>query len=362
MTVFWGSTLILLLCLNAGLLFLLLQARRRNRRHGQAIADGIHRYQDAESRLAQALAGADLGWWEWDMVEDRILFNVVGLHMLGYQRDEIGLPMEKWQSLLHPEDLARRNDTLKAYLHGQSERYECEYRIRHRDGRWIWILDRGKLLSFDAHGQATRMVGTFLDIDRRKAMELELLQHANTDALTGLANRRVFMDRLRQEWMHQKRQSGLRAVVVMCDIDHFKKINDGYGHEAGDLALQHFARLLATHTRENDLAARLGGEEFAVILEDAGEEDAYHWAERLRTAIARSAVVLAEGSSLNFTICLGICTISADAASPEVCLRNADRALYQAKKSGRNQSSIHGQNEAKSPAATYLPADKEHAT
>ena len=222
--------------------------------------------------------------------------------MFGLTSDEeIGATHAAWQARIHPEDLPVVLAKVRAYQENPSERLECEYRVRHRSGVWIWVLDRGRWLG-DTGRQL--MVGTLLDISSRKEMEQRLLRMAITDPLTGLSNRRAFNERLQLEWERLKRSTEIQAALVLCDIDHFKRINDTYGHGCSDEVLKHFASRLREHVRATDMAARIGGEEFAVLLEAASIEDAQVWAERFRQDTAATAVVCGE-VSISYSASMG---------------------------------------------------------
>jgi len=307
------------------------QQRQRLELKSRADRTGID-----EFRLVQALEGADLGFWDWDLTSDRIILNSRGLNMLGYRANEIGCGKKEWLTLVHPDDLDTQQRCLHNYLKTDAERYECEYRVRHKQGHWIWILDRGRLLELPGRAFDKQMVGTFLDISQRKAMELQLQEFANTDALTRLSNRRVFLERLHQELARIDRQPDSNAFIVMCDVDHFKCINDRFGHDVGDLALRHVADILSNNVRANDLAARWGGEEFCVILQNTTLTEAYSWAERVRATLEKFPVS-APGGLVFVTVSFGLSSLSADEQGVESSLKRADQALYQAKNAGRNQ-------------------------
>ncbi|HBM50200.1 GGDEF domain-containing protein [Marinobacter sp. UBA3607] len=159
-------------------------------------------------------------------------------------------------------------------------------------------------------------------------------QAARTDELTGLANRRYMHSRLTAEFSRYQR-SGHHFSVVLIDLDLFKRINDNYGHDAGDTALQHFARLVRQVIRQTDVAARWGGEEFLILLPDTTLLQALSLAERLRTEVA-SAKFQHQGQELPVTISAGVCSIS-KAGSVNELLKQADLNLYSAKGDGRNR-------------------------
>lgn len=172
------------------------------------------------------------------------------------------------------------------------------------------------------------------DITERRRREQTLEHLATTDVLTGLANRRAFMVRLEAE-LALIEQGGPGGMVIMLDLDHFKRVNDTYGHAAGDKVLVHLARLLGGNAlRTKDLAGRVGGEEFAVLLPDTSADNAAAIADRLRLALAESLIDSGDGRAIQITLSAGVAPLSADAASS---LARADAALYQAKNSGRNR-------------------------
>lgn len=192
--------------------------------------------------------------------------------------------------------------------------------------------------------QAGSRIGTV------RAFERTQLQ-ASTDSLTGLANRRHAEARMRQ-WS----QEGRSFTLVMCDLDHFKRLNDTHGHPAGDDALRSFAEAVRNCAREHDLLARWGGEEFAFLLLDANAEQALAWTERLRQHLAHT---LRERCKPAFTASFGVAHVSA-APTTELLVRRADDALYAAKATGRDRAvaatPMHPQHSLQDPTATALPA------
>ena len=175
---------------------------------------------------------------------------------------------------------------------------------------------------------------------RRMAAELTIAhQHAKetalTDSLTGLHNRRYAMERLGQEWAATERNRHPLSVMVL-DIDHFKQVNDTYGHDVGDAALRHFAETLRELSRNPDVACRIGGEEFLVIATNTPLDGAVHYAERIRSSFEAKTFEI--GSlSLKFTVSIGVAQKTKDITNLDQLLKRADDALYQAKHEGRNR-------------------------
>ncbi|WP_217895695.1 sensor domain-containing diguanylate cyclase [Oceanospirillum sanctuarii] len=175
-------------------------------------------------------------------------------------------------------------------------------------------------------------------IELEKANQ-ELARLSRTDRLTGLNNRGHWEERLDQEFRRFKR-SQTASSLVMFDIDHFKKVNDTYGHQAGDEVIKLVANTLMQLQRETDISGRYGGEEFGIILPETNAEQAVIMAERLRISL-EAAKVNYEGQEIQFTISLGVCEISNEMTEYNQWLELADQALYSSKRNGRNQTTIH---------------------
>ena len=173
------------------------------------------------------------------------------------------------------------------------------------------------------------------DISERKEMERKLREEAQTDALTGAATRRHFRELAQRELARARRHGGAVSLVAI-DVDHFKAINDGYGHATGDLVLQALARSCQRLMREEDVLGRLGGDEFSLLLPDTGHFMAINVAERMRTAIARAEVPTGGAAPLRFTASLGVTASMPEDAGIDDLLMRADKALYSAKRDGRN--------------------------
>lgn len=189
----------------------------------------------------------------------------------------------------------------------------------------------------DGAGEITHFIGIKENITERKEMEAQLQKLACTDPLTGLFNRRVFLERLEQERAKVARLPNYMAVLLMLDLDFFKRINDTYGHATGDAVLKAFAEIVHNNSRAIDVPARLGGEEFAILLTGADKHDAMVMAERLREQAAAIAVNHETGP-VQITVSIGAATLLTDDKNGEAVLHRADAALYEAKDRGRNQT------------------------
>lgn len=176
---------------------------------------------------------------------------------------------------------------------------------------------------------------TVRDAARQHALINELNSLASTDPLTGALNRRSFYKVAERE-LERKTRYKTPVSVMMIDIDHFKHINDAFGHNAGDKALIEMSQVCMEHLRKNDGFARLGGEEFAIIASEIGLEPATHLAERLRQALSSLSIETDRGN-LGFTVSIGLTEVTQEDDTIEPCLKRADTALYGAKESGRNR-------------------------
>jgi diguanylate cyclase (GGDEF)-like protein len=180
------------------------------------------------------------------------------------------------------------------------------------------------------------------DISHRKRLEQELKRQANFDFLTGLVNRRRFIELSKNELSRIRRYGGTLSLI-MFDIDFFKKINDTHGHSVGDLVLQKIARVCHDTVRAIDIAGRIGGEEFVVLMPQTDIQQAAEAAERLRRDIAAGEVIQKKGNPIRCTASFGVVTIDGstidqnDKTSLEDLLIRADAAMYRAKKNGRNR-------------------------
>ncbi|TAN65903.1 MAG: diguanylate cyclase [Methylobacter sp.] len=186
-------------------------------------------------------------------------------------------------------------------------------------------------------GEITHFIGIKEDISVRKEMEAQLQKLASTDPLTGLFNRRVFLERLEQEQAKVARLRRYSAVLLMLDLDFFKRVNDTYGHATGDTVLKAFAEIARNNSRATDIPARLGGEEFAILLAGADKSDALTMAERLRQQVAE-IVIDHEAGPVRITVSIGAAILLADDVNSEAVLHRADAALYEAKDRGRNRT------------------------
>ena len=206
-------------------------------------------------------------------------------------------------------------------------------KLRRQDGSMVWVEVSVRGVRDDS-GRLTELEGMVADITEKRRMLLELQNLARRDGLTGLWNRRFFLE-LGDREMARSRREQRPLSVIYFDVDHFKAINDTYGHEAGDKVLRELAIIGTSHLREVDVFGRMGGEEFAILLPGTGEEGAACVAERLRTSFEAHGVLLAE-TTVRCTASFGVAQLDAGPPDLDGLIRRADGALYAAKHGGRN--------------------------
>lgn len=292
----------------------------------------------SEERHALALRGANDGIWDWDVESDRVFFSARWKAMLGYAEHEVGETRGEWLGRVHPDERAALTQALDAHLTGTNEHFEFEHRIQHRDGSYRWMLTRGVAVR-DIHGHATRVVGSQTDVTARKEAESRLQHDALHDALTGLPNRVLFLDRLDQAIRRSRRHHPDRcAAVLFLDLDRFKVVNDSLGHHIGDELLKAVAKRLLATLRPNDSVARLGGDEFTLLLDDVCDaREATMIAERVQSTLKIPFEL--EGREIFVGASIGIAVATADSAPHEV-LRDADVAMYRAKADGKGRHAV----------------------
>ncbi len=293
--------------------------------------------QESEERYALALKASSDGIWDWNLKSGEIVFSSRWKSALGYAEEEIGNEPHEWFDRIHPDDRARVEADLKAHIDGSASQFENEHRVLHCDGSYRWILSRGLAIR-DHTGTAHRMAGSQTDITAGKV----------ADALTGLPNRVLLMDRLNRLAERSRRNKDHLFAVLFLDLDQFKLINDSLGHLCGDRLLVAFTRRLQTELRSSDLVARLtgahtvarlGGDEFTILLDDLKHPtDALRVAERLIEILKKPFSI--NGREIFATASIGVALSSTGYERPEDLLRDADTAMYRAKALRRNSVEI----------------------
>jgi len=283
-----------------------------------------------------ALEGAGDGVWDWDIKHDSARFSDRYKEMFGFNDDDIHTSKQDWNNRVHPDDLASMNAAVNNYLTGKTEKYIHEHRVICKDQSIKWVLSRGMIVKRDKKGKPLRMVGTHTDITTRKLLEDKLKNLAHFDTLSNIPNRTLFGDRLKLALAYAKREKKMLAVMFI-DLDQFKEINDLYGHEAGDHVLKQVSQRLVSCVRESDTVARMGGDEFVVLLPIIdNDSDALLVANKIVAAVAQPIEVMQ--AHLSVTSSIGIAIYPQHGKDEKLLVINADMAMYQAKKNGKNQA------------------------
>jgi diguanylate cyclase (GGDEF)-like protein/PAS domain S-box-containing protein len=289
---------------------------------------------ESEERWKFALEGAGDGVWDWDVQTDTVVMSTRYKQMAGYTDADIAANEDAWRSRIHPDDRAQVDEDIRAYLEGRTEAYYNEHRVLCLDGSVKWVLARGMVVARTPDGKPQRMIGTHADITKRKAMEERMRYMAHYDPLTELPNRSLISDRLQQAVIKAKRDKSHMALMFL-DLDKFKPVNDTLGHEIGDLLLKQVAQRLQDSVRASDTVARIGGDEFVVLLPAIeAEQDATVVAEKILQALNRPFEVA--GHQLAISVSIGIAAYPEHGDNEKLLLINADIAMYHAKNSGRN--------------------------
>ncbi len=317
------------------------------------IQNGLERYK-------LAFQCAQDGLWDWDLQSNKIFLSMEWKSMIGVLYNEISDNPEEWFKRVHDDDINRLKSTLFSHLNGDTEHFECHYRLLHKDFSYRWMLCRGTALR-DTKKKAYRITGMQVDITNHKQSEEQLVEALDdlkfalasekvlfeeldkknkeltelsiTDGLTKLFNHRYLQERFDFEFNRAKRY-GISLSCLLIDIDHFKQINDTYGHQYGDYVLRELSRLFKTLSRDVDICGRYGGEEFMIIT-NLSIDDAMKFGTRINKSVAGHT--FADNNIVTcVTVSIGVAEYKSDIKTKHELIEHTDTALYQAKHEGRN--------------------------
>ncbi len=291
---------------------------------------------DREQKLWYTLNETAYGLWDWNVITNEVYFSPRLKQMLGYGPDEMKADISSWADNIHPEDYQRVMRVITDHLEGRRERYEAEYRLKNRNGHYIWVQDGGKVSDYNAHNEPERMIGMVQNITDRKHVENTLLEHASIDMLTGIMNRREG-DNILDKQLDLSKRLNLQLGICLFDIDHFKKVNDRYGHLVGDKVLKQIAQIVNGNIRKSDFFYRWGGEEFILIFPNASIELLASMAETIRLAIEEFPWKETYGLD-SVTASFGLSLYPENGENYQDLISNADSAMYEAKALGRNRT------------------------
>jgi PAS domain S-box-containing protein len=306
--------------------------------------------------LSLTVNGSGIGLWQWDIRSNAMQSNERMYAMLGYRAGQVGQHLRDWVSLVHEDDRERWFAGIQAHLADPQVPYAEELRILCADGRYASVMSNGVVVERDAQGEPTRMAGIHMDVTEQTRLREQLRRGARHDHLTGLPNRAAVLERIGQALARWRGGEGSRFAVLFMDFDRFKQVNDRLGHAAGDELLRQVAQRLQGALRPGDAlsrvgaagatggaggpagpqhtAARLGGDEFVVVLEGLKHtDDAQQVAQRLVNVLSQPYVI--EGSTVHSSASIGIVNAEDADADAEGVLRDADTAMYEAKRLGK---------------------------
>jgi len=296
---------------------------------------------ESEQRFDMAMDVVNDGIWDWHLEDSTVLFDSRYYTMAGYEPGAFPCTFDEWFKRVHTEDIKQAEEAVQQYLSGQNQSFDVEFRFLRQDGEYMWMRGRGKIVERDEAGKPLRFVGTHSDITLLKEHEGQILHQAHYDALTGLPNRFLTLDRLTQLVKDAERNDS-QVAVLFTDLDDFKKVNDTLGHEIGDKLLVETAERLSHAVRSRDTVGRLGGDEFIILMGGVADaSDTLPIAENVLNRLRDSFHI--EGRELILSGSVGIALYPQDGLTPSNLLRNADSAMYHAKDLGRNTYSFFTQ-------------------
>ncbi len=298
----------------------------------------------SEERWKLAVTCSQDGIWDIDIATRRAYFSPRLLEILHGLEEETETTFDqyKWRSHVLPDDLPVWDEVMRGVTAdtGESDRRYFELRLKGNDGRYRWIGAHYMVIC-DAQGSPNRFVGAIEDIQERRERDDAIRMQATHDNLTGLPNRYLYNDRLAQQMVMAKRTQAA-LILVVWDLDSFKTINDTFGHLAGDSLLRGVAQTMSSCLREVDTLARFGGDEFVMLLScPRGEETnvAAYATRRIFEALKKPIDIVGDVSVIVRASC-GISFYPRHATSAEELFDLADKALYKAKRAGKNRAQV----------------------
>jgi len=311
----------------------------RDKQKGSRASEKSRQKPSESSDLAQALLRcAGTGIY---IVQDGKFKYVNSLfqELTGYSELEL---LDKYSlDLVYPEDREAVREKAIESLKGVSS-LPYEYRFVRKNGEIIWVLEK---VTSTEYKEKRATAGSFMDITERKQLEQKLADMATHDPLTGLPNRLLLSDRL-AVGLAQAQRSGTRLAVMMLDLDRFKTVNDTFGHSVGDELLRAAGERLIGIVRKSDTVARMGGDEFVVLLLQIDKmEDAIRVSQKILGAFRKPFVL--DAYQIRITTSIGIAIYPEDGEDVETLFKNADTAMYWAKEQGRDNYELYWYNGTK---------------
>jgi diguanylate cyclase (GGDEF)-like protein/PAS domain S-box-containing protein len=289
-------------------------------------------------RRALALTGAGDMIWDWDVPNDKVFTSPETETLLGLKRGALAGPAADWLELLHPLDRDRFRASLDGVLDQRRGRLFLEFRLRTPDGHYMWFALKARPV-VGSDGEVVRLVGTLTDVTEFKTAEERLLHDAVHDNLTGLPNRELFLDRLDAALSFAKADSTIRPTVMVIDLDRFKQVNDSVGIAVGDSILLTLARRLGRLLKPQDTLARMGGDQFGLLLLSEREPPRITaFADTIRRTLR--APITFNDRELLLTASIGLALVDNQPQRKEDFLKDAELAMYHAKRIGGDRIEV----------------------
>jgi len=311
-------------------------------------------------RKSLALAGAEQCVWDLDTERQR--FHV-GSELERLLRLKPGMmrkaDKDTWLNLMHPDDRNGYLSAVRSAIERGNGTFVQEFRLKRTDGSYRWFRLRARAFSGE-NGKAHRCIGALVDVTGEKRAHTRLLRDAVHDAVTGLPNRALFMDRLEQAVAHAESDSNEQFAVLVIDLDRFKRINDGLGHSVGDGLLMTVARRLRKHLRAYDTLARISGDQFGIVVSYNGTiGQIQQLGERMRMEIGQPVQI--KPRDIQMTASIGIADYEPEITAHDL-LKNAEVALHNAKRKGKDKvETFEPSMRARSITRYHLEANLKHA-
>jgi diguanylate cyclase (GGDEF)-like protein/PAS domain S-box-containing protein len=305
--------------------------------------------QSASERMSLAINAARMGVWEWDVPNKMLHGDAQAYRAYGLEPSAGPESLSFWQGRIHLDDRSRVESAMAQAIDSCNE-FDQEFRIEWPTGAERYLKATAHVHR-DASGEASRVVGVCFDVTDRKIAEMKLAWEAQRDKLTSLANRSFFMDRLQKAIARTASRRQAHYAVMFLDFDRFKLVNDTLGHEAGDELLRAIAARLTGSIRSVDrfkpqddecgnVISRFGGDEFLILINDLAALSDIHIVSR-RLLVALAAPYQLGGKDISSIASIGIAISNAGYASAEEVVRNADLAMYKAKRSGGGRAEVY---------------------
>lgn len=291
-----------------------------------------------QERHSLASSAAVVGLWDWDFKQNHVYFYANWKAVAGYDEEDIGQTVHDWLEKVHPNDQERVKLELAASIDSENPRYVSEYRFLNKDGTYRWILNQAAIVR-DEKGGVIRLTGTHVDITDRKQREESLLYNAFQDALTGLLNRPLFLNRMEHALVRYRRKENSMFAIVTLELNEFEQIISLNGRLGSDRLLLMVGELLKKHLRSHDSIAHFGNGQYAILVEELQDEDDASRATREILDIFDQPFVL-DGNVLNISASCGIAFNLADYTQADEILRDVEIAMRSARVEGKSNIKI----------------------